>query len=724
MNYIKLYLEGLDCGNCAAKIEDRINKLSEVEEASLNFSAGTILIKSKNIENKDEIIKKSTEIIVQLEPHVKVTTENNEEKENYASGDCCCGENCRKNHHEHNHEHGHNHQHGGFRKKDIIAFIVALIFYVIGIIIKDKSGLSVIPFIISYIIVGGEVIFTALKNIRKGEIFDENFLMTIATIGAFAIGDYAEAVAVMIFYSIGEMFQGYAVGKSRKSISSLMNIRPDYANLLVLGKETKVSPEEIKINDIILVKPGEKIPLDGVVIRGEAVIDTTALTGESLPREVKEGNEVLSGTICKNSPIEVKVTKVFGESTVSKILQLVEEAGSKKAKTEKFITKFAKYYTPAVVMVAFCIAIIPTITGFGEFSQWLYRALIFLVVSCPCALVVSIPLSFFGGIGAASKKGILIKGGNYLEALNSVNKVIFDKTGTLTKGIFKVTEINPVGDYTKEELLECAAYAEKYSNHPIAESIKKAFGRDINVSLIKDYKELSGKGIVAIIDGREILAGNHKLMEEKDILLEGIPEGGTIINVAIDKEFIGYIKISDEIKEDSSRAIEELKLIGVKECIMLTGDSKKVAEEVASSIGITNVYSELLPQDKVYKIEEIINEDKNSKVIFVGDGINDAPVLARADIGIAMGGIGSDAAIEAADIVIMTDEPSKISEGIKIARKTSQIVKQNIVFALGVKVLVMILATVGLGNMWEAVFADVGVTLVAVLNTMRILKIK
>ena len=722
MQDIKLYLEGLDCANCAAKIEDRVNKLDEVEEAVMNFSSGTLTISPKNIDTLESVIEKTKEIVRKLEPHVKVTQEKKNNSEISVCKDGCCHEEHQHAHENHVHEE-HSHEHGGFDKKEIITFSIGILFYIAALLLRDKTRYEIVPFIISYLIVGGEVILTALKNIKKGEIFDENFLMAIATIGAFAIGEYPEAVAVMIFYGIGEMFQGYAVNKSRKSISSLMDIRPDYANILIDNSEKRVSPEEVKINDIILVKPGEKIPLDGIVIEGEAAIDTAALTGESFPREVSKGSEVLSGSINKNSPIKIKVTKSFGESTVAKILQLVENAGNKKAKTEKFITKFARYYTPVVVFAALIIAIIPPVLGIGQFSEWLYRALIFLVVSCPCALVVSIPLGFFGGIGAASKKGILIKGGNYLEALKDVDKVIFDKTGTLTKGIFKVTEINPVEGFSKDELLECAAYAESYSSHPIAESIRKAYNKDINKELIKDYNEIAGKGISVSIDDKKVLAGNSELMKVNNITVPRESAMGTIINVAIDNQYIGYILISDEIKEDSKKAIIELKNSGIKKTIMLTGDNNSVAEEVGRTLNIDEVYSQLLPYDKVEKVETLL-KDNSGKVIFVGDGINDAPVLARADVGIAMGGVGSDAAIEAADIVIMTDEPSKIAEAIKISKKTSSVVTQNIVFALGIKVLVMILATIGLGNMWEAVFADVGVTLIAVLNTMRILKMK
>lgn len=547
--------------------------------------------------------------------------------------------------------------------------------------------------------------------------------MSIATIGAFFIGEYPEAVAVMLFYQIGEVFQGYAVNKSRKSISSLMNIRADYANLLKEDTEIKVSPEEVNINDIIVIKPGERVPLDGIILEGTSFIDTSALTGESVPREVTVGNEILSGSINNSGVLKVKVDKEFGESTVARILELVENASSKKAPTEKFISKFAKIYTPIVVIIALLVAVIPPILiKDATFSSWIYKALSILVVSCPCALVVSIPLGFFSGIGAASKKGILVKGGNYLEALKNSEIVIFDKTGTLTKGVFKVTDINPK-NITKEELLEVTAMGELYSNHPIAISILKAYGKDINKEYIKNYKEISGHGIEVTIKENNVLLGNSKLMKSKNINYEEVDSIGTIVHVAINDEYKGNIVISDEIKENVKEELKELKKVGIKKTIMLTGDIKNVANKVAGAIGIDEVYSELLPADKVSKVENILNsKSKKGKVLFVGDGINDAPSLARADIGVAMGGIGSDAAIEAADVVLMKDNIKELSEAIKISRKTNKILWQNIIFSLGIKVLVMLLVVLGLTNMWVAVFADVGVTLIAVLNSMRIIR--
>ncbi len=608
--------------------------------------------------------------------------------------------------------------------KEGIKIAIAFILFIIALVINfPNEWINKVLYIIAYLIVGFEIVLEAIENIFKGKIFDENFLMSIATIGAFAIGEFPEAVAVMLFYQVGELFQSYAVDKSRKSIVSLMDIRPDYANVKRNNEISKINPEEVKIGETIIVKPGEKIPLDGKIVNGNSMLDTSALTGESLPREVKENDEVLSGCINQNGLLEIEVTKEFGESTVSKILDLVENASSKKSKSENFITKFAKYYTPAVVIIAVFLAVIPTLVIEGaEFTDWLYRALTFLVVSCPCALVISIPLGFFGGIGGASKKGILVKGSNYLEALSNSEIVVFDKTGTLTKGVFEVQKIEPVG-ILKEELIKYAAYAESYSNHPISVSIKKAYGEEINTNLISKTEELSGRGVVAIIEDKEVLAGNEKLMQEKNIKYTKCNEVGTIVYIAINKEFAGYIVISDEIKEDSKKAIDDLKRNNIKQTVMLTGDRKDVGESVAKEIGIDKVYTELLPDGKVEKVEQLLKEKtEKGKLVFVGDGINDAPVLALADIGIAMGGLGADSAIEAADIVIMTDEPSKINTAINISKKTMRIVKQNIVFAIGIKIAVLILSAFGLSTMWEAVFADVGVSVIAIINSLRALK--
>lgn len=589
----------------------------------------------------------------------------------------------------------------------------------------NNEWLQIALFIISYIIVGGDVVKRAVKNIFKGQVFDENFLMSIATIGAFFIGEYPEGVAVMLFYQVGELFQSYAVGKSRKSIASLMDIRSDYANVKKGDELVKVDPDEVQIGDIILIKAGEKIPLDSKVIEGSSMIDTSALTGESVPREVEVGSDILSGCININGVITAEVTKEFGESTVSKILDLVENASSKKSNSEQFITKFARYYTPVVVIIAVFLAIIPPLVIDGAtFSDWIYRALAFLVVSCPCALVISIPLSFFGGIGGASKKGVLVKGSNYLEALAETEIVVFDKTGTLTKGVFNVQEIHPEG-VSKEELLELTAHAESYSNHPISLSLKRAYSKEIDNGRISDVEEISGHGVIATIDGKKVIVGNIKLMKMMDIPYFKGELIGTIVHVAVNNKYIGYIVIADEVKEDSAQAIKELKAANIKQTVMLTGDNKSIGSKVAKELGLDKVYAELLPADKVEKLEELFSQkSKKGKLAFVGDGINDAPVLARADIGIAMGGLGSDAAIEAADVVIMTDEPSKIATTMKISKKTLKIAHQNIVFAIGIKIIVLILSAFGITTMWAAIFADVGVTIIAVLNAFRALNVK
>ena len=611
-------------------------------------------------------------------------------------------------------------------KKKGIKIIIATILFIIAIVINFNNQLiNNALYIIAYLIVGLEIVRKALRNIIRGKVFDENFLMTVATIGAFGIGEFPEAVAVMLFYQIGELFQSYAVDKSRKSISTLMNIRPDFANVDRNGNIEKVDPDDVKIGEIILVKPGEKIPLDGYVIEGSSTLDTKALTGESLPREIKEGEDVLSGVINLNGVIKIKVTKEYGESTVSKILDLVENASSKKSKSENFITKFARYYTPIVVIIAVFLAILPPlIIKDAMFSDWLYRALSFLVVSCPCALVISIPLSFFGGIGGASRIGILIKGSNYLEQLSNTEIIVFDKTGTLTEGVFEVQKVNSI-DMSEEELLKITAYSENYSNHPIALSVKKAYGKEINEDEILETQELSGLGVIAKINGQEILVGNEKLMSENQINFTKCNDIGTILHVAIDKKYVGYIVIADKIKEDAKSTIKNLKKNSIKQTIMLTGDKKNVGESVANELGIDKVYAELLPDGKVRQVESFLKETtEKGKLAFVGDGINDAPVLAISDIGIAMGGLGSDAAIEAADIVLMTDEPSKIVNAIQISKKTMRIVKENIIFAISIKVLVLILSAFGVSTMWEAVFADVGVSIIAIINALRVLKVK
>ena len=609
-------------------------------------------------------------------------------------------------------------------KKRAIKIIIAFVLFVIAIIIPFKSNwINVCLYILSYILVGAEMVKKAVRNIFRGEIFDENFLMTIATLGAFCIGELPEAVAVMLFYQVGELFQSYAVNKSRKSIADLMNIRPDYANLLINDEIKRVDPNEVKVGDIIIVKPGEKVPLDGNIIEGNSMLDTMALTGEAVPKECGIGQGVLSGYVNINGLLKIEVTKEFGESTVNKILELVENATTKKSKSENFITKFAKYYTPIVVIIAVFLAILPPIfiEGF-TFNESLYRALAFLVVSCPCALVISIPLSFFGGIGGASKMGILIKGSNYLEALSNTEIVAFDKTGTLTEGVFEVQKIEAI-EISEDELIKIAVYAENYSTHPISNSIKSLYSEIIDEKLITDVQELSGRGIIAKVEGREVVVGNEKLMQEKNIYFTKCKEIGTILYVAIENKYVGYILISDKIKADSQKAINDLKQSKIKQIIMLTGDNEDVGKDVAKKLGIEQVYTKLLPGDKVAKVQELLNtKTEKGKLAFIGDGINDAPVLALADVGIAMGGVGSDAAIEASDIVIMTDEPSKLSSAIKLSKKTMRIVKQNIVFAISVKAIVLLLSSIGLATMWEAVFADVGVSIISILNALRMLK--
>lgn len=611
-------------------------------------------------------------------------------------------------------------------KKRLCFIIASVILFAFSMIVKfENVWINNIIFLISYLLVGIKILKKAIKNILRGKVFDENFLMSLATVGAFAVGEFPEAAMVMILYQIGELFQDYAVNKSRKSIASLMDIRPDYANVYRDDKIEKVNPSEVAIGEIIVIKPGEKIPLDGTVVEGTSMLDTSALTGESVPRKIEVGDDALSGTINETGLIKVKVTKPFGESTVNKILDLVENASSKKSKSEKFITKFAKYYTPTVVIIAVIIALIPPlIIQDATFKDWIYKALSFLVVSCPCALVISIPLGFFGGIGGASKLGILIKGSNALEALADVETVVFDKTGTLTKGVFEVQDVKNV-EIEKEELVRLVAHAEKFSTHPVAESVKRFYNNEIDENIIGNIEEIGGYGIIANIENKEVLVGNDKLMAKKNIAYEKCGEAGTILYVAIDNKFAGYILISDKIKDDSEKALKELKKMNIKKTVMLTGDRKEVANSVGKKLKLDEVFSELLPDGKVEKVEELMKvKSSKGKLAFVGDGINDAPVLVVSDVGIAMGGLGSDAAIEAADIVIMTDEPSKISKAIKIAKKTMRIVKENIVFALAVKFIVLLLTVIGVSTMWKAVFADVGVSVIAILNSLRMLHVK
>lgn len=609
-------------------------------------------------------------------------------------------------------------------KKQLLRIIISGIMLLFSMLVSiNVKYINNIIFIIAYFIIGYDILLKAFRNIKRGKVFDENFLMAVATIGALCIGNIPEAVSVMLFYQVGELFQSYAVNKSRKSVAALMDIRPDYANVIRNDKHIKVDPNEVNIEEIILVKPGEKIPLDGIVIEGNSMLNTLALTGEAVPRSVKKGDEVLSGCVNNEGILKIKVTKKFGESTVSKILELVENASSRKSSSEAFITKFAKYYTPIVCAIALVLAIFPPLILNQPFNTWIYRALSFLVVSCPCALVVSIPLSFFGGIGASSSIGVLVKGSNYLEALSNAEIVVCDKTGTLTEGVFKVQKIEAIS-ISDEDLLKYAAYAESFSNHPIALSLKEAYGKKIDNKKITDTKEISGKGVQAKIDGKEVLVGNEKLLKEKNIDFNKSKDIGTIVYIVIDNKYCGYIVISDKIKEDSYKAVSSLKENNVKKIVMLTGDKTDISREVSEELKLDEFHSELLPQDKVKKVEKLMLEKSNDgKLLFIGDGINDAPVLALSDIGVAMGGLGSDAAIEAADIVIMNDEPSKIAEAIKISHKTMRIVKENIVFAITVKIAVLVLSALGIATMWSAVFADVGVSVIAILNALRILKV-
>lgn len=693
-------IKGLHCANCAAKMEVSINNILGVKKAYVDFVGKRLILEYRSPKDEDRIINETIKTINNIEEGIEII-ERKSTKQLEVEKD-------------------------GEISSQLLRLIVSLILFAAGQILNLTEIWRLAIFCAAYVLSGGEVVYKALRNLFRGSLFDENFLMTVATIGAFAIGEYPEAAAVMIFYNIGELFQDMALNRSRKSIKALMNIRPDHANLVVGNTIQEVSPEDVSLGDIIIVKAGERVPLDGTVIKGETSMDTSALTGESMPRDIKVGDTVLSGFINKNKMISLRVDKEYYESTVAKILDLVENAALKKAPTENFITKFARIYTPVVVFTALAIALIPTaIFGAVTFQQWLYRALIFLVVSCPCALVVSIPLSFFGGIGGASKRGILVKGGNYLEALNHIDTVVFDKTGTLTEGVFKVNEIIGRAGFEKEDVLKYAAIAESYSDHPIAISIKEAYGETIDLSDVLSHEDIPGHGIKVKTTSGNIFVGNNKLMEREAIDYERVQSVGTIVHVAVDGIYAGHVLISDTPKIDAQNTIKNLKKEGVKNIVMLTGDGKSAALAVSEQLGIDKTYYELLPQGKVEILGKIKREKKgNGNVLFVGDGINDAPVLTMADIGVAMGGLGSDAAIEASDIVLMTDEPSKLIEGINIAKFTRKIVWQNIIFALSVKFIVLIMGAFGLATMWEAVFADVGVALLAVINAMRVTRIR
>ena len=703
----KYLLKGLDCPNCSAKIEKEVGELEGVALSEVNLMKQTLTV-SMDHNKAASMLDMVTTIVHSHEPDVEVSEQkadtsvapDKKEKTPVYSDD---------------------------DKKLTIRLISGAVIYAVGMGLTLFGHVS-LPvelgvLIVAYIILGWDVVWQAVKNITRGQIFDEHFLMSLSTIGAFAIGEYPEAVAVMLFYQVGEFFQSLAVKRSRKSISDLMDIRPDSATVRRNGELVVVAPETVSIGELIVVKPGEKIPLDGIVTEGESMLDTRALTGESVPRSIRKGEEALSGYVNQSGVLTIKVTKSFGESTVTKIIDLVENASSRKAPTENFITTFARYYTPIVVGMAAILAIIPPVILGGGWSEWLRRGFVFLIVSCPCALVISIPLTFFGGIGAASKRGVLVKGSNYLEALNKISVVVFDKTGTLTKGVFKVVDITVEFGFTKEQVLEYAAQAESYSNHPIAKSIQEAFGKTIDQSVLSGYEEISGHGIRVLIGGKRVLAGNSKLMDSEKVSYAACQSAGTKVYIAVDGRYAGCIVIADEVKDDSQNAIASLKKIGVEKTVMLTGDDEKIGKAVAEQLGLDEYYAQLLPDQKVEKLEYLDqHKTKGSKLAFVGDGINDAPVLARADVGIAMGGLGSDAAIEAADVVLMTDEPSKLVDAIDVAKATKRIVMQNIIIALGIKSVFLILGALGIAGMWEAVFGDVGVTIIAVLNAMRILK--
>lgn len=685
-------LEGLDCANCAAKIEQELKKIPGLEEVKINFA-------TKRIDLPAGQQAAAQEVIARLEPGVKLVTAEEAEE--------------------------------GEEKEDHRRLWVSGLLFLIGFLFHDQlhqtphSWLEYAVLLTAYFLVGWPVIWKAVRNLLRGELFDENFLMTVATAGAIAIHQLPEAVGVMLFYAVGEYFQDQAVDRSRRSIKALLDIQPDYAHLKENGTTRKVRPQEVAVGELIVVKPGERVPLDGEVMSGESFVDTSALTGESVPRKVGAGERILAGMVNGAGLLTVKVTKPYGESSVARILHLVEEAGERKAPTEQYITTFARYYTPLVVGAAFLLAVLPPLVVPGAvFKDWLYRALVLLVISCPCALVVSIPLGYFGGIGGASRQGILIKGANYLEALTNTHTVVFDKTGTLTQGVFRVVEVVPRNGFTREELLTAAASAEVYSNHPIAHSLREAYGQEIPSDLVRDYQEIPAHGIRAVVAGKQVLAGNDRLMHREEIDHEDCTVQGTIVYVAIDRKYAGYIVIADELKADAKEGVARLKALGVERVLMLTGDDATVAARVAQEVGMDGFYAELLPEDKVARVEELLAEvpdRRRQKLIFVGDGVNDAPVITRADIGVAIRGLGSDAAMEAADVVLMDGAPSKLAQAIEIARRTKGIIRQNIGLALGVKAFFLLLGTFGVATIWEAVFADVGVTLLAVFNAARTL---
>lgn len=710
----QMQVGGMDCSSCAMKIEGSVEKLPGIAEVSVNVATGRMVVSYDPQEVSEAEIQ-------QRVMRLGYTVEIEQSRTSTASPQA-----------KHNEDDGHDHSHGSGEfnlKKELVPVSLAITLFAIGIIFEEPlhntpyniGELAV--FIPAYLLSGWTVLKTAGRNILRGQIFDENFLMTIATLGAFAIHQFPEAVAVMLFFKVGELFQEYSVGRSRRSIKALLEVRPDSANLKTNGTVKQVAPETVNVGDLIVVKPGEKVPLDGEILDGNSQVDTSALTGESVPRTVKAGDPILAGMINKSGLLTIRVTKLFGESSIAKVLDLVENATSKKAETEKFITKFARYYTPVVVFLSLAVAILPPLLIPGaNRSDWIYRALILLVISCPCGLVISIPLGYFGGIGGAAKRGILVKGSTFLDALTAVKTVVFDKTGTLTEGTFKVTQIVTKNGFSESELLTLAAQAEVNSNHPVAQSIREAYGQPINESDIADYEEIAGHGIRAKVQNKVVLAGNDRLLHRENIDHDTCDVAGTVVHLSVDGRYAGYILIADEIKADAAEAIRDLKKVGVERTVMLTGDNEVVAKSVAGQLGLDSYFAGLLPEDKVSAIEKLLDRSGKKKVVFVGDGINDAPVIARADVGMAMGGLGSDAAIETADVVLMTDAPSKVAEAIQVARKTRRIVVQNIVMAMAIKGVFIVLGTFGLATLWEAVFADVGVALLAIFNASRVLK--
>ncbi|MDZ8052412.1 MAG: heavy metal translocating P-type ATPase [Aulosira sp. ZfuCHP01] len=731
----QMQIGGMDCTGCKMKIEGSLERLRGVSEASVTVATGRLTVtydpqQVSEVTIQERVKSLGYTIENPKSPALKTVTQAHNHDHARAGHSHEDGHTHDEHDEEDEHEHGHSHGAGEFNlQKELPPVLIAIALFTIAIVFEKplhNTPYNIAEFAViipAYLLSGWTVLKTAGKNILRGQIFDENFLMTIATLGALAIHQLPEAVAVMLFFRVGELFQEYSVGRSRRSIKALLEVRPDTANLKVNGTVKQVSPEKVNVGDLILVKPGEKVPLDGEILEGNSQVDTSALTGESVPRTVKPGDTILAGMINKSGVLTIRVTKLFGESSIAKVLDLVENATSKKASTEKFITKFARYYTPVVVFLSLGIALLPPLLIPGaNRADWVYRALVLLVISCPCGLVISIPLGYFGGIGRAAKRGILVKGSTFLDALTTVKTVVFDKTGTLTKGTFQVTEVVTKNGFSESQLLSLAAKAESHSNHPVAQSILQAYAQPIAESEVTDYEEIPGHGIRAVVQNQVVIAGSDRLLHRENIDHDTCDIAGTVVHLAVDGRYAGYILIADEIKEDAPQAIRDLKRMGVEKTVMLTGDNRVVASSVARQLGLDKFIAELLPEGKVEEIEKLLDRSGKAKLAFVGDGINDAPVIARADVGMAMGGLGSDAAIETADVVLMTDAPSKVAEAIKVAQKTRQIVVQNIVVALFIKALFIALGTIGLATLWEAVFADVGVALLAILNATRIAK--